>query len=69
LFLLALLVSGASLLLARRLESAAGNVWLVVLLYVSIIGLAFELVGLPLDYYGGYLLEHKYGQSTQTLAQ
>jgi STE24 endopeptidase len=67
LFLVILLFTGLSLLLARRLESVANNPWLVVLLYISIIGAAYELIGLPLEFYGGYILEHRYGQSTQTL--
>lgn len=67
LFLAVLLFSGLSLWLARRLESSAQNPWLVVLLYIVIVGAAFELIGLPLDFYGGFVLEHKYGQSTQTL--
>jgi STE24 endopeptidase len=67
-FLAFLLFSGTSVALARRLESASGNTWIVVLLYLLVIGLVFELFSVPLDFYGGFVLEHRYGQSTQSLA-
>jgi STE24 endopeptidase len=67
LFLVLLFFSGLSLSLARWAQAAVDNPWLVVLLYVFLVGCAFELIGLPLDFYGGYLLEHKYGQSTETV--
>lgn len=65
-YLLALLFSGTSIAITRWLEAVAGNVWLVILLYVLAVGLAYELVAVPLDFYGGFVLEHKHGQSTQS---
>ncbi|GAB4350646.1 MAG: hypothetical protein Kow0099_34340 [Candidatus Abyssubacteria bacterium] len=65
-FLLVLLLSGASISVARAIESATGNVWLVVLLYLVFFGVLFNLLSFPLDLYGGFILEHKYGQSTQS---
>ncbi len=65
-FLMFLLLSGLSLILARWLEASVGNVWLVILLYLVILGLAYDVVGVPLDFYGGFVIEHRYGQSTQT---
>lgn len=72
--LLAFLVSGASLrlkdeLMATRLMQAAPSVIqpaLLVALYVAIVFVAYTLVMLPLDWWGGYVLPHRYGQSTQT---
>ena len=66
-FLVVLLFSGASISLARWLETISGNTWIVVLLYLTVVGCAFELLSIPLDFYGGFVLEHKYGQSTQVL--
>ena len=65
-YLVLLLVSGASATLTRWLEAQAGGVWLVILLYLLFVGLAYDLFAVPLDFYGGFILEHKYGQSTQT---
>ncbi len=61
-----LLATGASISIAGRVESLTANAWLVVLLYMLVVGLAYEFVGVPLDFYGGFVLEHKYGQSTQS---
>ena len=67
LFLVFLFFSGISFSLARLLEAFTANPWLLVLLYVFAVGLAFQIISFPLDFYGGYLLEHKYEQSTQNL--
>jgi len=42
------------------------NVWLLVLAYGALFGLFFTVVGLPLEYYSGFVLPHRYGQSTET---
>ena len=65
-FLVLILLSGASISAARWLESFTANPWLLVILYMTAVGLAYEAIGLPLDFYGGYVLEHKFGQSTQS---
>ena len=41
--------------------------WLLVAAFVFIFGGIFMLADLPLSYYGGFILAHRYGQSTQTL--
>jgi STE24 endopeptidase len=65
-YLALLLLSGASVALTRWLEAMTGSVWLVILLYLLLVGLAYDLLAVPLDFYGGFILEHRYGQSTQT---
>ena len=65
-YLLLLLFSGASVSIARRLEAVTQNPWLLVPLYIFAVGLAYEIIGTPLDFYGGFALEHKYSQSTQS---
>jgi STE24 endopeptidase len=67
LFLIVLLFSGASVAAVQRLETATPNVWFVILLYLLIVGVAYDLVVFPIDLYGGFVLEHKFGQSTQSL--
>jgi STE24 endopeptidase len=64
-YLALLLLSGASVTVARWLEAAAGNVWLVIFLYLIVVGIAYDVIAVPLDFYGGFVLEHRYGQSTQ----
>jgi STE24 endopeptidase len=41
--------------------------WLLVAVFVFIFGGIFMVADLPLSYYGGFVLAHRYGQSTQTL--
>jgi len=41
--------------------------WIVVLLYLMILGIVAELLSLPLSFYSGYILEHKFSLSNQTL--
>jgi STE24 endopeptidase len=65
-YLVLLLLTGASVALAAKLNSITANPWLLVLLYMTAVGLAYEIIGVPLDFYGGFVLEHKYGQSTQS---
>lgn len=69
-----LMVTGASLGLRAAAEAAAGALApatarpaLVVLIYVAFLMLMNELGSLPLGFYGGFLLERRYGLSNQTL--
>jgi STE24 endopeptidase len=43
------------------------NPWLLVPVFVSVFGGVLLLIGLPLNYYSGFWLPHRYGQSTQSL--
>lgn len=43
------------------------NPWLLVPAFVSIFGGTFFLLNLPLGYYSGFVLPHRFGQSNQTL--
>jgi STE24 endopeptidase len=43
------------------------NPWLLVPVFVSVFGGVLLLIGLPLSYYSGFWLPHRYGQSTQSL--
>jgi Zn-dependent protease with chaperone function len=75
LFLIGTVVSLAAplVLWATGVGAAAWNalaglpVWLGIPLYVALITLMLTLVAVPLGYYGGYVLTHRYGLSTQTL--
>ena len=43
------------------------NPWLLVALFVAIFGGSYSLLNLPLGYYSGFVLPHRFGQSNQTL--
>jgi STE24 endopeptidase len=66
-YLLAWLIFGWASALAARLKSLTGNPWLLVLGYVAIFGGIAYLLELPLEYYSGYRLPHRFGQSNQNL--
>jgi STE24 endopeptidase len=66
--LLALLLTGASLVLRDWAASLAGtNPTLIVAFYVLILSLLFDAATLPFGLYRGFLLERRYGLSTETM--
>src|SRR5687767_6159612 len=67
--LLGLLFTGASAGLRDWAANAAGaSQTLTVVLYVLMLSLAFDVATLPFSVFRGYLLERRYGLSTETLA-
>jgi len=65
-FLIIVLSSGASLFLKELVASWNRNFYLQVGLYLTIFGSIYYLLFLGLDFYGGFLLEHKFSLSNQT---
>lgn len=68
----ALLLAGALFLgwsaaVRQWAESVSGNPWLIVALYIIVLGAGYTIVSLPLGFYTSYTLPHRYGISTQTL--
>lgn len=49
------------------LTAFTDNPWLLVPLFVAIFGGIYTLINLPLSYYSGFVLPHRFGQSNQTL--
>jgi STE24 endopeptidase len=49
------------------LTSFTNNQWLLVALFVAIFGGIYSVINLPLAYYSGFVLPHRFGQSNQTL--
>jgi Zn-dependent protease with chaperone function len=47
------------------LASFTTNQWLFVALFVAIFGGIYSLINLPLSYYSGFVLPHRFGQSNQ----
>ncbi|HEY5981843.1 MAG TPA: M48 family metallopeptidase [Anaerolineales bacterium] len=44
-----------------------GNAWLLPAAFALVFGGILSIIGLPLAYYGGFVLPHRYGQSNQSL--
>ena len=66
-FLIIMLFSGASLLLKALVAGWSQNFYLQVGLYLVIFGGIYYLLFVGLDFYGGFLLEHKFLLSNQTV--
>jgi STE24 endopeptidase len=49
-------------------ESVTTSAMLSVLVYVLVVGLIFKVVQLPLAFYSGYVVEHRFNLSRQTIA-
>ena len=67
LYLLAWLFFGWAKSLAGWLETFTTNDWLLVLGFIIIFGGIASVLELPLSFYSGYVLPHRFGQSTQDL--
>ena len=66
LYLIAWLIFGWSTRLRDTLLSYTHNDWLLVALFAAIFGGIFMLINLPLTYYEGFVLPHRFGLSNQT---
>jgi STE24 endopeptidase len=64
-YLLAWLFFGWAKGLSGWLKTFTTNDWLLVLAFIAIFGGIAALLELPLGYYSGYVLPHRFGQSTQ----
>jgi STE24 endopeptidase len=69
-----LVVSGASVLMARTAERLAAPVGppvlsraIAIALFTAILAAGYELIAFPIDAYRGWFLERRYGLSTETL--
>ena len=61
------LVFGWSATLVSALESVIASYWLLILAYMAVFGGIYYLLNLPLSFYEGYVLPHRYQLSNQTL--
>jgi STE24 endopeptidase len=62
-----LLAAGWSEALRDRAEGISTDPGAVVGLYAVALGAIYTIISLPLDFYSGYILPHRYGLSTQSL--
>jgi|SRR6185369_1196712 len=68
LILLYLLKSGSSIRIREFAEGFTTSSWAQIAIYTLGIGAIFKVVDLPLSFYSGYLLEHRFGLSRQSLS-
>ena len=66
-YLLVWLFFGWARMLAAWLKGINANDWLVVLGFIVIFGGIAAILELPLDYYSGFILPHRFGQSNENL--
>jgi STE24 endopeptidase len=66
-YMLLWLFSGLSVGLRQAVSNITGNEWLIVASYGLLFGGLYGLVNLPLAYYSGFVLPHRYELGTQTL--
>jgi len=67
LYFLAWIFFGWSISLREWLSTLTTNPWLLVPLFVLVFGGIFFLLNLPLGYYSGFVLPHRFDQSNQNL--
>jgi STE24 endopeptidase len=65
--LLAWLLLGWSEGMRNWILSLTQNPWIAVLMYGGIFGSVFAILDIPLSFYSGYILPHKFQQSNQTV--
>ncbi len=66
-YALAWLFFGWSISLRTWLMTFTTNEWLLVAFYIIIFGGIFAIINLPLGYYSGFVLPHRFDQSNQSL--
>ncbi len=66
-FSLFLIFSGTSVKLGQYLVSLTGSYWVTVSLYLILFVVLLQLVGTPFTFYSGFIVDHKFRLSTQTL--
>jgi len=68
-YILVWLIFGWNILLRNWAETITPSPYLSILLVAIGFGLPYSILNAPLSYYSGFVLPHKYGQSTQTLGE
>src|SRR3972149_10507494 len=67
-YLVLWIVSGAAVQIAGRIGEAFPSPWPISLvLMAGCLGVPWFLITLPIGYYAGFHLPHRFGQSTQTI--
>jgi STE24 endopeptidase len=64
---LVFLLSGLSVWLKNVLSVGLPSEWLLVAAYVAVVTVVYSILTIPLSWYGGHRLPHRFGLSTQSL--
>jgi len=67
-YVLIWIVAGISPWVRDQIYTLTTTIWLAVPLFAIAFGLPQMILSAPLDYYSGFVLPHRYGQSNQTLS-
>jgi STE24 endopeptidase len=67
--LVGILIFGVSLYFETLAYSLTSSPYIALLLYAALFGIVNSFITFPLNFYSGYILEHKYHLSNQTLLQ
>lgn len=62
-----LFLTGGSVLLSGQLNTFTGSYWISLWLYLLVFFILLQLLAMPLSFYSGYVVDHKFSLSTQTL--
>ena len=65
-YTLAWLLAGWSAALQTAISTWSSNPWLQVAVFAAIFGGIYTLINLPLSYYSGFILPHRFGMSNET---
>ncbi|MBN1497284.1 MAG: M48 family metallopeptidase [Spirochaetes bacterium] len=60
--------SGVSPLIVGLVSGFLSNDYLIFLAFIAVTGALYSLIDFPFDFYGGYIVEHRFGLSNQTVA-
>lgn len=66
-FFLILQLTGLSSSIAQTVSRLSGASYLVLIIYISIIGLLLTVIGFPLEFMSSFKIEHRFGLSKQGL--
>lgn len=61
--------SGISKTAADSAMAAHANPYLQFLIFAALLGIGLSIISFPLDFYGGFILEHRFGLSNQSFFQ
>ena len=67
LYFVAWIIFGWAISLREQLSTFTTNQWLLVPIFAAVFGGIFFVLNLPLGYYSGFVLPHRFGQSNQSL--
>ncbi|MBI4475443.1 MAG: M48 family metallopeptidase [Acidobacteria bacterium] len=68
LILASLILTGWSARIRDFAASTSDSSWIVVLVYVAIVGAILKIAELPLSFFSGYIVEHRFGLSRESFA-